>query len=71
MPARGGDREGSAQGAGDLHEGAVCLVRAVRRPGDSEEFAEDGLGSGAGVGDRKRASYVSEAQAMEHVAGYC
>jgi len=29
------------------------LCGAVRRPGDSEEFTEDGLGSGTGVGDRK------------------
>src|SRR5580692_1285044 len=51
--ARGGNRKGSAQGAGDLYEGAVRLMRGVRRPGDSEEFAEDGLGSGAGAGDRE------------------
>jgi len=39
-------------------------------PGDSKNSQEDGLGgSGAGVGDRKRASYVSEAEAMGHVAG--
>ena len=46
-------------------------LRSERRRRDSAQLEEDRLGSRTRRGDRQAAKYVSEADALDYVAGYC
>ena len=54
-----------------VHEGHHLHQRAERRRDPAQELHQARLGSRARRGHRHQAKYVSEAEALNHVAGYC
>ena len=58
-------------GTDRVHESDQRPQRSERRDPHPTRLTQDRLGSRVGSGDRQTAKYVDEADALNHVAGYC